>query len=48
VNSEGKDDYTFIKSKLKSEDEMEPSVDNLLKNEGTIVIETLDGTENAV
>ena len=37
----------FIKNKLKSDEEMEPSVDNT-KNEGTIIIETAnDATENA-
>lgn len=47
LNSEGKDDYAFIKNKLKSDEEMEPSVDNT-KNEGTIIIETAnDATENA-
>jgi hypothetical protein len=44
LNSEGKDDYNFIKAKLKSDEEMEPSVEP--RNEGTIVIETLEGTEN--
>jgi hypothetical protein len=43
LNSEGKDDYNFIKNKLKT-DEEEPVVE---KNEGTIVIETMEGNENA-
>jgi hypothetical protein len=43
LNSEGKDDYNLIKNKLKT-DEEEPVVE---KNEGTIVIETMEGNENA-
>ena len=46
LNSEGKDDYIFIKNKLKTDEETEPVVDNS-KNEGTIVIETMEGNENA-